>query len=241
MNCISPPLVYPTTSASVLVAFNRTERPGCADEPWLADTADSLFLVLVRHAGSEHWTELKQLGEGQQLPVELGGLRCAAGCSFRVRWANKHQATSSETELVYTPPPAARPSAKVYALRIEFFVTPPLPPPVGTAAEAFAAGVATLLRMRSERVVVAEVSASGGFLLLDLLEQDVHAYVKGKRLPEITPLLRSHGADLNVSGHFFDAGFGVWAQAREGGALHHAQCSPRSAVQNPQSPSSRCA
>lgn len=32
--------------------------------------------------------------------------------------------------------------------------------------------------MRSERVVVAEVSASGGFLLLDLLEQDVHAYVK---------------------------------------------------------------
>ena len=236
MNCISPPLVYPTTSASVLVAFNRTERPGCADEPWLADTADSLFLVLVRHAGSEQWTELKQLGEGQQLPVELGGLRCAAGCSFRVRWANKHQATSSETELVYTPPPAARPSSKVYALRVEFLMSPPLPPPVGTAAEAFAAGVATLLRMRSERVVVAEVSASGGFLLLDLLEQDVHAYVKGKRLPEITPLLRSHGADLNVSGHFFDAGFGVWAQAREGGALHHAQCSPRPAAQNPQSP-----
>ena len=197
MNCISPPLVYPTTSASVLVAFNRTERPGCADEPWLADTADSLFLVLVRHAGSEQWTELKQLGEGQQLPVELGGLRCAAGCSFRVRWANKHQATSSETELVYTPPPAARPSSKVYALRVEFLMSPPLPPPVGTAAEAFAAGVATLLR--------------------------------------------SHGADLNVSGHFFDAGFGVWAQAREGGALHHAQCSPRPAAQDPSSPSSRCA
>ena len=196
MNCIAPPLVYPTTSASVLVAFNRTARPGCADEPGLAQTADSLFVVLARHAGSEHWAELEQLGEGQQLPVELGGLRCAAGCAFRVRWANKHQATSSETDLVHTPPPATKPSSKVYALRIEFFVSPPLPPPVGTAAVAFAAGVASLLHMKSERVTVAEASASGRFLLLDLLEQDVHAYVKGKRLPEIMPLLRARGGEV---------------------------------------------
>ena len=221
MNCIAPPLVYPTTSASVLVAFNRTARPGCADEPGLAQTADSLFVVLARHAGSEHWAELEQLGEGQQLPVELGGLRCAAGCAFRVRWANKHQATSSETDLVRTPPPATKPSSKVYALRIEFFVSPPLPPPVSTAAVAFAAGVASLLHMKSERVTVAEASASGRFLLLDLLEQDVHAYVKGKRLPEIMPLLRARGGELNVSGYGFDAGFGVWAQAE--GALHTVQ------------------
>ena len=221
MNCIAPPLVYPTTSASVLVAFNRTARPGCADEPGLAQTADSLFVVLARHAGSEHWAELEQLGEGQQLPVELGGLRCAAGCAFRVRWANKHQATSSETNLVHTPPPATKPSSKVYALRIEFFVSPPLPPPVGTAAVAFAAGVASLLHMKSERVTVAEASASGRFLLLDLLEQDIHAYVKGKRLPEIMPLLRARGGELNVSGYGFDAGFGVWAQAE--GALHTVQ------------------
>jgi len=220
MNCIAPPLVYPTTSASVLVAFNRTAR-GCADEPGLAQTADSLFVVLARHAGSEHWAELEQLGEGQQLPVELGGLRCAAGCAFRVRWANKHQATSSETDLVRTPPPATKPSSKVYALRIEFFVSPPLPPPVSTAAVAFAAGVASLLHMKSERVTVAEASASGRFLLLDLLEQDVHAYVKGKRLPEIMPLLRARGGELNVSGYGFDAGFGVWAQAE--GALHTVQ------------------
>lgn len=234
MNCIAPPLVYPTTSASVVVAFNRTARPGCADELGLAQTAGSLFVVLARHAGSEHWAELEQLGEGQQLPVELGGLRCAAGCAFRVRWASK--ATSSETGLVRTPPPATKPSSKVYALRLELFVSPPLPPPVGTAAAAFAAGVASFLRMKSERVTVAEASASGRFLLLDLLEQDVHAYVKGKRLPEIMPLLRSHGGELNVSGHAFDAGFGVWAQAREAeGALRtvYAQSSPQSTVRSP--------
>jgi hypothetical protein len=232
MNCIAPPLVYPTTSASVLVAFNRTARPGCAYVPGLAQTADSLFVVLARHAGSEHWAKLEQLGEGQQLPIELGGLRCAAGCAFRVRWANKHEATSSETDLIRTPPPATKPSSKVYALRLEFFVSPPLPPPVSTAAAAFAAGVANLLRMKSERATVAEVSASGRFLLLDLLEQDVHAYIKGKRLPEIMPLLRSHGGELNVSGHAFDAGFGVWAQAREAeGALSHSAVhSPQSAV-----------
>ena len=238
MNCIAPPLVYPTTSASVVVAFNRTARPGCADELGLAQTAGSLFVVLARHAGSEHWAELEQLGEGQHLPVELGGLRrCAAGCAFRVRWASK--ATSSETGLVRTPPPATKPSSKVYALRLEFFVSPPLPPPVGTAAAAFAAGVASLLRMKSERVTVAEASASGRFLLLDLLEQDVHAYVKGKRLPEIMPLLRSHGGELNVSGHAFDAGFGVWAQAREAeGALRTAV---QPAVHSPQSSSNSCA
>ena len=233
MNCIAPPLVYPTTSASVLVAFNRTARPGCAYVPGLAQTADSLFVVLARHAGSEHWAKLEQLGEGQQLPIELGGLRCAAGCAFRVRWANKHEATSSETDLIRTPPPATKPSSKVYALRLEFFVSPPLPSPVSTAAAAFAAGVANLLRMKSERATVAEVSASGRFLLLDLLEQDVHAYIKGKRLPEIMPLLRSHGGELNVSGHAFDAGFGVWAQAREAEGALYTQCSPQSTIGSP--------
>ena len=229
MNCIAPPLVYPTTSTSVLVAFNHTARPGCADEPLLAQTTGSLFVVLARHAGSEHWSEL---GEGQQLPVELGGLRCTAGCDFRVRWANS-PLTSPKTDLIRTPPPANKPSSKVYALRLELFVSPPLPPPIGMAATAFAAGVADFLRMKHARVTVAEASASGRFLLLDLLEQDVYEYVKGKRLPEILPLLRSRGGELNVSGYAFDASFGVWAQ-QEGKEVHCAHSAVHSAVHSPQ-------
>ena len=79
MNCIASPLVHPTTSASVLVAFNRTAKPGCATDPTLAATVDSLFVVLAQRAGSDQWEELKQVGEGLPLPVELGGMRCAAG------------------------------------------------------------------------------------------------------------------------------------------------------------------
>ena len=109
--------------------------------------------------------------------------------------------------------------------RLEFFIRPPLHPVRLSSAQAFTNGLANALAIHHYRLVPVEISTTGRFLLVDLLEQDVYEYVSGLWNQEVLDRLHDMAGRVNISmpghasGHSFDERFGIWIQSRNAWTL----------------------
>ena len=189
-SCICAPVIYPTSSASLLIA---ADHQSCSS-PCVPLDPGATFSVLMQRLGpaSEEtgaivgmirkirhhsagetvgWEELAQTSGGRHLPLEIGAVRCRVGCRFKLRALHDDDESweSEPSEVAVTPMPAKHPldlhidarGFKRGSQRIEFFVRPPLLPVTLDAARAFVDGFAGRLHVRRERFVPIEISVTG--------------------------------------------------------------------------------
>jgi len=229
----SPLLANATSSASVLLYATKK----CKAAP---------FEVLLRHEGSTEWTALSQWAT--KLPLEVGSLRCRLGCYLRLHSLDatafaarlrsiNHNATfyekalntsimSDETIRLVTPMPEVL-APHPPATRLELMLRPPLPEPHQIQGSQWGTALAHTLysphfQLRAQRVRCPEVSSTGAFVQLDILPDDIYAYVSGPDTEEVLLELALRASMLNVSGHRIDARFGLWRQAVDGTKIHGA-------------------
>jgi len=98
-------------------------------------------------------------------------------------------------------------------VRLEMLVEPPLLPPLGASGEAFVAAFAAAAGVPLPRLGLAEISSTGGFLMLDVLAENLHKYVKTD-VQTYVRLLVAAAPKLNASGHTLARRFGLRQQAR---------------------------
>jgi hypothetical protein len=153
---VQPSLVRATSSSTLLIEPNSSRlgaRPGARNArgasggtPHGPPSAGRLacdveagmrYEVLLRREGEVEWSTLHQLGEGgASLPVEVGGVRCPAGCYVRL-----HAPGIAGWEARYSEP-----SARVLS------PTPPRPvPPGGARLELKLASPLALLAEQASR------------------------------------------------------------------------------------------
>ena len=184
------------------------------------------------------WRTLLQTGEaGAPLPIEVGSVRCTEGCAFRVRalGASGWSGYSAPSATVRTPEAAIvhmlarsehgvthngvmdHDGERIYPngnpVRLEMLVEPPLLPPLGASGEAFVAAFAAAAGVPLPRLGLAEISSTGGFLMLDVLAENLHKYVKTD-VQTYVRLLVAAAPKLNASGHTLARRFGLRQQAR---------------------------
>ena len=206
--CICPPVVYPTSSASLLIAMPLSPCQQCPDNDQWDSRAEFVVLLQREREKTMEWTdweELVQTQGGRRLPLEVGAIRCTLGCRFKLRsvahalhGANLESLPSTNA---VTPTPLKSPHElhvdqagyRRGAQRLEFFLRPPLHPVKLSAASAFTDGFATALNIHSFRLMPVEISITGRFLLVDMLETDLYEYVSGmwnrEARPPIQPTL----------------------------------------------------
>ena len=224
---VLPPRAQPTSSASVMISAGATGDGGVA-------CAHGVYEVLMRRVAeggregasfeadegaSASWSTLLQTGAaGAPLPLEVGGVRCAAParCAFRVRALNLsgvgYSPSSALVSMPAAPAPvgagetltAASPPAQTIS-RLELFVDPPLAPPHAESGAAFCAGFAAAVGVPTGRLVLASVSSSGAFLLVDVHTQGDARATLGQ--------LAAVAMTLKVAGHTLSRRFGLRLQS----------------------------
>lgn len=176
----SPLLANWTSSGSVRL---QASEPGCRTAP---------FEVLVSHEAGRSWEPALSCPVGRLLPLEIA-LSCPGGCRLMLRSLNASALasksltsdsegalpelhTSEPSERLLTPAPrSAVPRAPT--ARLAFFVRPPLPPPVWDSGREFVAQLTATLNgpefsLRPGRLVLEEVSTTGGFVQMDVRPEE---------------------------------------------------------------------
>ena len=215
----------PTSSASLLltavddsVEAAASRAHACGPRP--------IVELLVQQPGSASWETLTQVGRhGEMLPLELGGMHCQApaGCKLAARLRDRSlrnvSADVSNKLMITTPPPATVPPHSP-GHRIELMLRPALPEPYELSAQALVSELISTLSdahfvMRRERMHVAEVSTTGAFLMIDVIPEDIYAYLSGPDVPRILLRLAVRADEFNLTsrGHRLDPRFGLWRQA----------------------------
>ena len=97
-------------------------------------------------------------------------------------------------------------------------IRPPLPPPFTTSGEAMVEELIRVLSdphfvMRHGRLKLAEASSTGAFIMIDVIPEDIYAYLSGPDVPRILLRLAVRADEFNLTGHTFDARYGLWRQA----------------------------
>ncbi|KAL1527597.1 hypothetical protein AB1Y20_008984 [Prymnesium parvum] len=233
----------PTSSASFLLlgTENSTRAWPCFPAP---------FQVFVERANGEK--EVLPI-LGRSLPLEISVVECHAGCSFQLRSLNAREflalsllPVTNISEFMMRPRTfailedtvkSARSAvvqspvgpAPVYppAVRIEFFLKPPLEPPLLQTSRAYFESLTEQLdndhfAVGSGRFAVAEVSSSGAFVQADILPP-----ARGESgTVEVGTLLQElavRASTLNVLGHRFDVRHGLWVQGVDPTLIHEGE------------------
>ena len=150
--CLCAPVVFPSSSASMLITMPQTSCAGCAAAQLVSDPRAE-FVVLFQRAGPSGtpWLKLQQTARGRHLPLEIGAARCPRGCRLKLRTG---LLDSPPTGHVVTPSPLKdihdlHVDSSGYrrgAQRLEFFIRPPLHPVRLSSAQAFTNGLANVCR-----------------------------------------------------------------------------------------------
>jgi hypothetical protein len=150
--CLCAPVVFPSSSASMLITMPQTSCAACAAAQLVSDPRAE-FVVLFQRAGPSGtpWLKLQQTARGRHLPLEIGAVRCPLGCRIKIRHGLLE---SPPTGHVVTPSPLKdthdlHVDSSGYrrgAQRLEFFIRPPLHPVRLSSAQAFTNGWANVCR-----------------------------------------------------------------------------------------------
>ena len=229
--CLCAPVVSPSSSASMLITMPQSSCATCASAHLVSGPRVE-FVVLFQRAGpaGTPWLKLQQTVGGRHLPLEIGAVRCPLGCRLRLRTGLLE---SPPTGHVVTPSPLKdihdlhvdSAGYRRGAQRLEFFVRPPLHPVRLSSAQAFTNSFADALGIHRYRLVPVEISTTGRFLLVDLLEQDLYEYVSGLWNREVLDKVHEMAGRVNITmpghatGHTFDERFGIWIQSRNSWTL----------------------
>ena len=223
--CMCAPVVFPSSSASMLVTMPHTSCTTCAAAQW---DPRAEFVVLLQRAGpaGTAWVKLQQTTRGRHLPLEIGAARCPIGCRLKLRTVDGLR-ESPPTGHIVTPSPLKdihdlhvdSAGYRRGSQRLEFFLRPPLHPVRLSSAQTFTSGLANALGIHHYRLVPVEISTTGRFLLVDLIEQDLYEYVSGLWNREVLDRAHTMAGRVNISGHTFDERFGIWIQSRNSWTL----------------------
>lgn len=192
----SPLLANASSSASVLL--HTPAR--CRAAP---------FEVLLRQEGSTIFSPLSQWAS--HLPLEVSVPQCEHGCYLRLQSLDSAQlalrfgsinasaatydhalnfsVVSDESERIATPPPPVL-APHPPAARLEMMLRPPLSVPFPQSGSSWTQSLVHVLhnehfKLRQQRVQCVEVSSTGSFLILDVVPEDIFAYVSGPDVAEV--------------------------------------------------------
>eukprot|EP00964_Phaeocystis_antarctica_P159462 scaffold130493_cov57-Phaeocystis_antarctica.AAC.1 len=84
--CLCAPVVFPSSSASMLITMPQTSCSACAAAQLVSDPRAE-FVVLFQRSGPSGtpWVKLQQTARGRHLPIEIGATRCPLGCRLKIR------------------------------------------------------------------------------------------------------------------------------------------------------------